>query len=275
MVLGLLATPLGSGAAGKQEHGSATTATQPTSGSGSTPPTAAAATQPSKAATGAAVATEATEPPTTKACPQCGSTEPWGISSWCPKCFYHPRLGLALAPPPPPDPEVRHLQEGHVEQAESYAAVLKSIPSWVHVLVLGIFGVLGLSVYQTLKLPRVGYERALWTLAQASLGFLAAALAHFLAFLKAVPSTDKYGPFDIVFKPFEFWGYTIRNLPSGAWRLWMFAWGLTAAFAAIVFIGGIRYSSVFETKSKGKKSTWYQTSQIAPQERQAIRLTNG
>jgi hypothetical protein len=48
----------------------------------------------------------------------------------------------------------------------------------------------------------------------------------------------------------------------------MFAWGLTAVFSALVLIGGVNYSAIFETKSTKKKSTWYQTSQMAPTERQ-------
>jgi hypothetical protein len=273
MILGLLS--LKSGAAGREDGGSTTTATEPAGGSVSVSVAAAAPAQSS--ASEESAKSEAAESTAAKACPQCGSTQPWGISSWCPNCFYHPRLGQSLSAPPP-DPEVRHLAEGYAAKPDSYATMLKAIPPWAHVLWLGLVGVLGLSVFQALKLPKVGYERAVWTLLQAGLGLLAAGIAHVSAFFNAVPVTDKYGPFDIFLKPFEFWGYSFRKLPKGAWRLWLFAWGLSAALAALVLIGGIRYSSVFETKSakdkNGKKSTWYQTSQIAPQER-AIRIVTG
>ncbi len=167
---------------------------------------------------------------------------------------------------PMPDPEVRQFLPGHVEQPESYIAVLKTIPVWIHVLWIGIVGCLVLSGLETLKLPKVGYERAVWTLVQASLGLMAAAAAHVMTFFVAMPSMEKHGPFDLLMKPFDFWRYTIRRLPTGAWRLWMFAWGLTAAFSALVLIGGIRYSAIFETKSPRKRSTWYQTSQVMPTE---------
>ncbi|HEV3300429.1 MAG TPA: hypothetical protein VG055_12355 [Planctomycetaceae bacterium] len=208
--------------------------------------------------------------PEVKACPQCGSTEPWGISSWCPNCFYHPRMGQVVITTPPPDPEVRHLVPGHSHQAASYAAMFQSIPLWAHPLWIGVISIFLLSVYMGIKLPKFGYERAVWTLVQAGLGLTAAATAHVLVFFKTIPNTDKYGPFDLLMKPLDFWRYAAHKLPSGAWRLWMFAWGLTAAVSALVLIGGINYSAMFETKSTKKKTTWYQTSQIAPAERRVL-----
>jgi hypothetical protein len=205
--------------------------------------------------------------PEAKACPKCGSTEPWGISSWCPNCFYHPRLGEVVITAPPPDPEVRHLAAGHSQRPEAYAEVLKSVPLWIHMLWVGVVGIFVMSVFMTLKLPKTGYERALWTLAQAGIGLIAAAVAHVLVFFKAIPATDKYGPFDLFVKPLDFWRYALHKMPTGAWRLWLFAWGLTAALSAIVLIGGINYSSIFETKSTKKKSKWYQTSQVLLTER--------
>jgi hypothetical protein len=224
---------------------------------------------PAKAAAGAKSATPQGDgpKPEPKACPQCGSTEPWGISSWCPNCFYHPRMGSVVITTPAPDPEVRHLAPGHSHQPASYAAMFQSIPLWAHPLWIGVISIFLLSVYMGLKLPKFGYERALWTLVQAGLGLTAAATAHVLVFFKTIPNTDKYGPFDLLMKPLDFWRYAAHKLPSGAWRLWMFAWGLTAAFSALVLIGGVNYSAIFETKSTKKKSTWYQTSQMAPTER--------
>jgi hypothetical protein len=208
--------------------------------------------------------------PEVKACPKCGSTEPWGISSWCPNCFYHPRMGSVVITTPTPDPEVRHLAPGHSQQATSYAAMLQSIPLWAHPLWIGVVSIFILSVCMGLKLPKFGYERAVWTLVQASLGLTAAGTAHVLVFFKAIPNTDKYGPFDLLMKPLDFWRYAGHKLPSGAWRFWMFGWGVTAALSALVLIGGVNYSAIFETKSTIKKSTWYRTSQIAPTHRRVL-----
>jgi hypothetical protein len=281
MILGLFATSLGNGSTGNDNSEPSTrgqsavlespAATGPNSGAPSQ--SALAALQAAaKTATAATLADASKQD--AKACPQCGSTQPWGISSWCPNCFYHPRLGQMAGSLPTPDPEVRQFLPGHVQQQESYIAVLKTIPLWIHVLWIGVVGVLALSALETLKLPKFGYERAVWTVVQASLGIIAAGTAHVMTFFIAMPSMEKHGPFDLLMKPFDFWRFTIRRLPSGAWRLWMFAWGLTAAFSALVLIGGIRYSAMFETKSTKKKGTWYQTSQLAPAERRAISVWN-
>jgi hypothetical protein len=211
------------------------------------------------------------QPAEVKACPQCGSTAPWGISSWCPNCFYHPRMGMpapaALRPEPTPG------AVGEVEP-DSFLGALLALPQWAHVLWLGVVAVFVFSVFEATSLPKDSLQRAVWTIVQASLGIIAAGTAHVLVFFQAIPNTDKYGPFDLLFKPFDFWRYAIRRLPAKAWRLWMFCWGLTAAFSALVLIGGVRYSAIFETKSK-KKSTWYQSSQFVPSESRATSVWNG
>ena len=254
MILGLFTTILGKNSAGGD-------ASAQSDGG----PAAAVLESPAEAPA-AAASTAPTTPdaarPDVKACPQCGSTEPWGISSWCPNCFYHPRMGQMTFAPPPPDPEVRHLQPGYSHKSESYAEILKALPLWGHVLWVGLVSIFGLSVFMSIKLPSFGPERAIWTLAQALIGMIAAGTAHVLVFFSAVPVTDKYGPFDLFLKPLDFWRYAIRKLPAKPWRLWMFAWGLTAMLSALVLIGGIRYSVIFETKSTPKKSTWYLTPEL-------------
>jgi hypothetical protein len=236
------------------------------------PPAAPAAQTPSGAAKPAPASASATQSPssTRQACPQCGSTEPWGISSWCPNCFYHPRMGMpapaALAPEPEP---------GSVAgEADSFLGALLALPQWAHVLWLGIVAIFAYSVFEGSYLPKDSLQRALWTIIQTSIGIIAAGTAHVLVFFQAVPNTDKYGPFDLLFKPFDFWRYAIHKLPAKAWRLWMFCWGLTAAFSALVLIGGVRYSAMFETKSK-KTGSWYKSSQFVPTESRAPSILNG
>jgi hypothetical protein len=277
MIFGLFATGLGKGTAGEKESGQTAAVMEPPVASPPASRTASASEQATgKAAPSGASGVaqpEVSQPAAAKACPQCGSTEPWGMTSWCPNCFYNPRLGPPVAQSPQ-DAEGRHPLPGDSAHAESYVAAFKSIPLWAYGLGIGIVSVFVLSLCISLKLPKTGYERAIWTVIQGSIGLIAAATAHVMVFFKAIPNTDKYGPFDLFIKPLDFWRYAIRKLPSGAWRLWMFSWGLTAAFCAFVLIGGIRYSSMFETKSK-KKSTWYQTSQIVPDERRAVCVRNG
>jgi hypothetical protein len=175
------------------------------------------------------------------ACPQCGSTEPRGLASWCPQCFYHPKLGSALVSDPAPE-------IGQHEQAspDTYLGMLKAMPVWVHGLWIGIVVIFIISVAATLLLPPEGPYRMTWTITQAALGLVAAGCAHVIVFLATIPHSDRYGPFDIAMKPLEVWKRTIHKLPADAWRLWQAAWGLTAAFCALTLIGGVPYSAVFE-----------------------------
>ena len=274
MLVGLFTNVLnksrgGQSEAGQNESGPGVAVLEPPA-----EPSAPASQAPAKPA---AAATTTTTPggeakPERQPCPQCGSTEPWGISSWCPNCFYHPRLGLPITPVAPAGSGQAGLEHG--PRAESYMTVLKSLPLWTHVLWVGVMAVFVMSVYVSLTLPKFGPSRAVWTILQTVIGLIAAGTAHVLVFFYAIPNTDKYGPFDIFLKPLDFWRYAIRKMPAKAWRLWLFVWGLTASISALVLIGGVRYSAVFDTKSK-KKSTWYQTSQFVPGERRAIWADKG
>jgi hypothetical protein len=179
----------------------------------------------------------------TKTCPQCGVTENWGLASWCPSCFYYPKLGAAAAATTTPAPET---SEAHQPVPDTYLGVLKAMPVWMHGLWIGIVVIFIISVTATLLLPESGPYRYMWTIVQTLLGLIAAGSAHVVVFLATIPHTDRYGPFDIFLKPIEVWKRTINKLPTDTGRLWQAAWGITAAFCALTLIGGIPYGAVFE-----------------------------
>jgi len=179
--------------------------------------------------------------PGEKACPQCGSTERWGLASWCPRCFYYPKLGSAMVRES--EPEASWNQQS---APDTYLGMLKSIPLWVHGLWIGLVVIFIVSMAANLLLPPEGSYRCAWTLTQAGLGIAAAAVAHVIVFLATIPHTDRFGPFDIVLKPLEIWKPTIHKLPAHAWRLCQASWGIAAALCALTLIGGVPYSAVFE-----------------------------
>lgn len=178
-------------------------------------------------------------PPSEEACPNCGSSERWGLSPWCPHCFYYPKLDAVMIP------------EGETDALYDSAhdrnpADFDSVPMWARILGAGVMVIFLASMAAAVLLPAEDPIREYWTLTQAGLGLLAAGMAHILAFLNAVPQTDRFEPFDIVVHPFEVWGPTVVGLPKRAWRLWQAVWGLTAALWALTLIGGVQYSAIFE-----------------------------
>jgi hypothetical protein len=173
-------------------------------------------------------------------CPQCGSKESWGVSPWCPNCFYHPKMGSVIEHAPPAAPQAAPTA------ADTYLGMLQAVPNWARILYAGVIAIFVATLTAAVALPADGPSRLIWTIAEAVVGVVAVGVAQVTVFLSTVPNSDRYGPFDVVLKPCEIWKSTIRDLPADAWRLWQVAWGLTASLSSLVLIGGIRYSAVFE-----------------------------
>lgn len=186
------------------------------------------------AETQAAIAALETESPA--ACPQCGSTTPWGRASWCPDCGYYPKFNIR--------PSVDAVTTG---QATAPATTLiEAIPGWAWTLGAGAIAVAIFSVAATLALPPEGPVRAWFALAQCAIGLIAIGIAQIAVFMKALSLTDRVGPLDVVLKPVAIWKPTFDALPEGAWRVWSAGWGTMAILCAVTLIGGIRWSALFD-----------------------------
>ena len=194
---------------------------------------AATATAPAPAPAKAPAAPAATE---TK-CPGCGSTEPWGRTSWCPSCGYYPALGKKGDAPPETVPGTEPAGPTNVWQV---------IPGWLWIFAGGVVVITALSIWAALTLGDDSAVRTLWTLAQALIGLMVFGIAHLSAYMLACTKTDKIGPFDYFMKPVEIWKPSIRQLPAGWNRVCLGGWSSFAIFAAFVFIGGIDINAVFE-----------------------------
>lgn len=190
-------------------------------------------------------------------CPNCQSSEDWGGGSWCPACGYHAALGLrveaAIAEEPEPDTGPANLWE--------------AIPHWVWAMLLGIVGIVALSIAVRLSLVGNDVFRARWALAQAALAEFAAILVHVLAYLYAAEKSDRVSPFDVVLKPIAIWKPTFASLPRYAWRVWTFAWAETAFLCALLIIGGLSYSALFDDWGVKKRASMNTTQAIAEQAR--------
>src|SRR5579872_3193695 len=169
-------------------------------------------------------------------CPNCGSLEPWGRSSWCPQCGFYPRLGISIGPAL----EVR--EPGPKSPIEAW----RQFPGWGRVLCAGVAAIIIASFAVRFATPEKSSIRSHWAVGQLALGALLFSAMHAVAFVKAAMSASHLGFIDSLLHPVMIWESTIQELPKTARRVWLAAWGLTAAVGAIAIVGGIRYAALLD-----------------------------
>ena len=169
-------------------------------------------------------------------CSECGTYEPWGLSSWCPKCGYYPALGKCVG-----QVEV----QTEVEDKPQPQTIWELIPEWGWILGFGTIAAIGLSIGGRYYCSNAA-ELCLWTLTQATVGFLMFMIAHMIAYLNAVSKSVEFGILSIFLTPLKIWGPTIRRFPAGAWKLDMAIWGLTLVIGAFAIVGGFEFNSLFK-----------------------------
>ena len=169
-------------------------------------------------------------------CTQCESTTPWGHSSWCPDCGYHPKLK-------------RCIDVGPKEEvvAEQPATLLELFPLWSWVLAAGILGLFGLSIATHLQLDAGDPFRgtiSCWMLIVSGGAVLA---SHLTGYIRALfGGMGEVKPWDVIMNPLAVWMSIFKRLPGTTWQVWAGSWGLTGILCAMGIIGGIRYSVVFD-----------------------------
>ena len=176
---------------------------------------------------------------TAEGCPNCGSLEPWGKASWCPKCGFYPRLGISIGPA---------LEVMGEAQSEPQTAldVWRRLPNWARVLVAGILAVFAISVAVRVANPRATMFRNTWAALQLVGGLALFFTLHAMAMVRATIRYVNFGFVDAMLHPIDAWRPTFRELPALAPRVWLAAWGLTGAVCAIVILGGVRYAVLVE-----------------------------
>lgn len=174
-------------------------------------------------------------------CPSCGSTEPWGFSSWCPSCGFYPKLQTRVEAPPAP-----------VEESEQVAGLTDVLPPWTWLMGAGMLGVIALSFWARLTIEANSSTRLLWAVLQMLVGAITFSVGHATAYFIAIAKTDKIGPFDAFMSPMAVWRPTFVQLPKGASRVCLAAWGATAVLAALLIVDGIPWASLFDGTAKKK-----------------------
>lgn len=183
--------------------------------------------------------TETIEPEVSDGCPKCGNLESWGHSSWCPACGFYPRLGTSLQQNHQPVAEIH-------EPPKSSWDLWQRAPTWIKILCTGVFAIFGMSVLVRAATPDGGLARTLWSFSQLIIGAGIFATLHVIALLSATMKTNRVGFIDAIVHPIDVWRPTIQDLPRTARRIWLGAWGLTAAICAMAVIGGLRYSVLLD-----------------------------
>lgn len=169
-------------------------------------------------------------------CSECGTYEPWGLSSWCPKCGYYPALGKCVG---------QTELEDQVEIKPQPQTVWEIIPEWGWILGFGTIAAIGLSIGARYYCSSAA-ELCLWTITQATVGFLMFMIAHMIVYLNAVSKSVEFGILSIFLTPLKIWGPTVRRFPAGAWKLDMAVWGLTLFISAFAIVGGFEFNSLFK-----------------------------
>ncbi|MBT6154268.1 MAG: hypothetical protein HOK71_13040 [Planctomycetaceae bacterium] len=144
----------------------------------------------------------------------------------------------------------------------------EAIPTWAWVLIFGVVGIVAGSV--AVRLSFSGSPRLLagWGVAQIAIAEFTSLVAHVLALIHASSKSDRYSPFDLLMKPLALWRPTFSTLPKSAWRVWMFAWGQTAMICAVLIIGGLNFSALFDDWGVKKNSSANLVQAIADQARE-------
>ncbi|MBT4866253.1 MAG: hypothetical protein HON53_14210 [Planctomycetaceae bacterium] len=190
-------------------------------------------------------------------CVNCEERRDWDGRSFCPACGFHPALNRCV--------EVERPQPVVETGPEN---LWEAIPTWAWVLIFGVVGIVAGSV--AVRLSFSGSPRLLagWGVAQIAIAEFTSLVAHVLALIHASSKSDRYSPFDLLMKPLALWRPTFSTLPKSAWRVWMFAWGQTAMICAVLIIGGLNFSALFDDWGVKKNSSANLVQAIADQARE-------
>ena len=173
-----------------------------------------------------------------KGCPKCGSTDDWGMMSWCPKCGYYPSLGENAD-------AVANMEDLQLSWEDQQADPIR-IPVWSIILFIGILGIIGESLYARLAVSNEEGLRMLWSLGQLGLGVFVLLCCQIIAGVFTAFRSSDFTPFDILLKPVEVWKANTYQLPKGSWMFILLGWSLMSIFGSIAIIGSIPYNAAFE-----------------------------
>jgi hypothetical protein len=120
------------------------------------------------------------------------------------------------------------------------------LPVWARILAAGVMFVFTANVTARLVISDQHPARLTFALLELAAGLGVFVTMHCAAYVKASMCNSGLGFLDVVLHPIVNWHPTIQQLPGTARRVWLGAWGLTAAVCALVVVGGIPYGVLFD-----------------------------
>ena len=175
-------------------------------------------------------------------CPDCGSTTPWGMSSWCPECGYYPAIA---------DRAFNEVEE--VVEVDEDAAQQPKQWSFLQKLNVGIFTLCVFTMVIRTLYFYMDADRGLWTLIQSVAGISTAAIAQAMTAIYAAKDNDRYSLWSAIINPLDIWVSSVENNVYQN-RLCAVIWGITAAVLAFALIGGLTEDHFFKAFERNKAS---------------------
>jgi hypothetical protein len=120
------------------------------------------------------------------------------------------------------------------------------LPVWAWILVAGAMVIFTINVSVRFVLLDHSPARMRFALLELAAGLGVFVTMHCAASVTASLSDAGVRFVDILLHPVICWRSTIQQLPGTARRVWLAAWGLTAAVSALVVVGGIPYGALFD-----------------------------
>ncbi|WP_417851452.1 hypothetical protein [Thalassoglobus sp.] len=171
-----------------------------------------------------------------RTCPGCDSTEPWGGSSWCPKCGYYPKFGKKVV-------DLGDEEESAEEVKLDTKTMLQMVPRWAYVLIGGLIALLVESVAVRVAFPSV-QDRSPIAIFQIFIGVNVLGLAHMRAYMIASELNEDINFISIFWSPTVIWKTIFERMPEVRKTVMAGSWGLAAVLYAVLFVG-LDYGNLF------------------------------
>ena len=174
-------------------------------------------------------------------CPKCKSQGSWGENSWCPECGYYPKFAGGEIP----EPIVLQSAEAEELAPTETKVAATEMPQWMKILFGGVLLIVVANVAVRVWVYFNGGQRAVFSMVEMLVGLGMFVGASVMAWKECKKSDKRMSIADVVTNPFNVWQPTLARMPETKKRVFCAAWGLTMFLAALLIVGGIKWSGLY------------------------------